>query len=103
MTDPCCSLSVIFCGFISHLIGSETINIQESFSSVHSCPLRSRLSRENRTSKFEQTAVLITSLAKLGQLISQISGLLHEANIKIFVVCSNYAILSKERRQALSI
>ena len=35
VTDPCCSLSVIFCGFISHLIGRETINIPEIFSSVH--------------------------------------------------------------------
>ena len=23
VTDPCCGLSVIFCGFISHLIGHE--------------------------------------------------------------------------------
>ena len=35
VTDPCCGLSVIFCGFISHLIGRETINIPEIFSSVH--------------------------------------------------------------------
>ena len=35
MTDPCCGLSVIFCGFISHLIGRETINIPEIFSGVH--------------------------------------------------------------------
>ena len=34
MTDPCCGLSVIFCGFILHLIGHETINIPEIFSSV---------------------------------------------------------------------
>ena len=27
VTDPCCGLSVIFCSFISHLIGHETINI----------------------------------------------------------------------------
>ena len=32
---PYCGLSVIFCGFISHLIGRETINIPEIFSSVH--------------------------------------------------------------------
>ena len=31
VTDPCCGLSVIFCGFISHLIGRETINIPENF------------------------------------------------------------------------
>ena len=30
-TDPSCGLSIIFCGFISHLIGRET----EIFSSVH--------------------------------------------------------------------
>ena len=36
VTDPCCGLSVIFCGFISHLIGRETINIPEIFSGVHS-------------------------------------------------------------------
>ena len=30
-----CGLSVIFCGFISHLIGRETINIPEIFSGVH--------------------------------------------------------------------
>ena len=35
VTDPCCGLSVIFCGFILHLIGRETINIPEIFSSVH--------------------------------------------------------------------
>ena len=34
-TDPCCSLSVIFCSFISHLIGLETINIPEIVSGVH--------------------------------------------------------------------
>ena len=28
-------LAVIFCGFISHLIGRETINIPEIFSGVH--------------------------------------------------------------------
>ena len=35
VTDPCCGLSVIFCGFISHLIGREKINIPEIFSGVH--------------------------------------------------------------------
>ena len=35
VTDPCCGLSVIFCGFISHLIGRKTINIPEVFSGVH--------------------------------------------------------------------
>ena len=39
--DPWCSLSVIFCGFVSHLIGHETINIPTrnycSFSVVHCC------------------------------------------------------------------
>ena len=35
VTDPCCGLSVIFCGFISHLIGRETINIPEIFSGFH--------------------------------------------------------------------
>ena len=33
--NPFCSLSVIFRGFISHLIGRETINIPEIFSGVH--------------------------------------------------------------------
>ena len=33
MTNQCCGLSVIFCGFISLLIGRETINIPEIFSS----------------------------------------------------------------------
>ena len=33
--NPFCGLSVIFCGFISHLIGHETINIPEIFSGVH--------------------------------------------------------------------
>ena len=31
MTNPCCGLAVIFCGFISHLIGRETINIPEIY------------------------------------------------------------------------
>ena len=35
MINPFCGLSVIFCGFISHLIGRETINIPEIFSGVH--------------------------------------------------------------------
>ena len=35
VTYPCCGLSVIVCGLISHLIGRETINIQEIFSGVH--------------------------------------------------------------------
>ena len=35
VTYSCCGLSVIFWGFISHLIGRETINIPEIFSSVH--------------------------------------------------------------------
>ena len=35
VTDPCCGLSVIFCGFISHLIGCETINIPEIFWAVY--------------------------------------------------------------------
>ena len=35
VTNQCCGLALIFCGFISHVIGHETINIPESFSSVH--------------------------------------------------------------------
>ena len=35
VTEPCCGLSVIFSGFISDLIGRETINIPEIFSGVH--------------------------------------------------------------------
>ena len=35
VTDACCGLSVIFCGFILHLIGRETINIPEIVSGVH--------------------------------------------------------------------
>ena len=35
MINPFCGLLVIFCGFISHLIGRETINIPEVFSGVH--------------------------------------------------------------------
>ena len=35
MTNRCCGLAVIFCGFISHLIGREKINIPEIFSGVH--------------------------------------------------------------------
>ena len=33
--NPFCSLSVIFCGSMSHLISRETINIPEIFSGVH--------------------------------------------------------------------
>ena len=33
--NPFCGLSIISCGFISHLIGHETINIPEIFSGVH--------------------------------------------------------------------
>ena len=35
VTNQCCGLAVIFCGFISHLIGRKTINITEIFPSVH--------------------------------------------------------------------
>ena len=35
VTDPCRCLSIIFCSFISHLIGHKTINIPEIFSGVH--------------------------------------------------------------------
>ena len=35
VTEPYCGLSVIFCGFISDLIGHEKINIPEIFSGVH--------------------------------------------------------------------
>ena len=35
MTNQCCGLAVIFCGFIVHLIGHETMNIPEIFSGVH--------------------------------------------------------------------
>ena len=35
MTNQCCGLAVIFCGFISHLIRRQTINIPEIFSGVH--------------------------------------------------------------------
>ena len=34
VTDPCCGLLVILCGFILHVIGRET-NIPEVFSSIH--------------------------------------------------------------------
>ena len=33
--NPFCGLSIIFCGFISHLIGREAINIPEIFSGIH--------------------------------------------------------------------
>ena len=35
VTNPCCGLAVIFCGFISHLISCKTINMPEIFSGVH--------------------------------------------------------------------
>ena len=35
VTNACCGLAVIFCGFILLLIGRETINIPEIFSGVH--------------------------------------------------------------------
>ena len=35
VTNPCCGVLVIFCVFISHLIGYKTINIPEIFSGVH--------------------------------------------------------------------
>ena len=35
VTNPRCGLAVIFCGFISLLIGRETINIPEILSGVH--------------------------------------------------------------------
>ena len=34
-TNACSGLAVIFCGFISLLIGRETINVPEIFSGVH--------------------------------------------------------------------
>ena len=69
VTYSCCRLSVIFRGFISHLIGHETINIPEIFSGVHSfmgktvtniC-LRSKASRAHmlvlRTSNFQGATI----------------------------------------------
>ena len=35
VANQCCGLAVVFCSFISHLIGRETINIPEIFSGVH--------------------------------------------------------------------
>ena len=35
VTNPCCGLAVVFCSFISLLIGYNTINIPEIFSRVH--------------------------------------------------------------------
>ena len=35
MTNQCCGLAVIFCGFIALLIGRETMNIPDIFSGVH--------------------------------------------------------------------
>jgi len=35
VTNSCCGLPVIFCGFILLLIGPETINISEIFFGVH--------------------------------------------------------------------
>jgi len=35
VTNAGCGLAVIFCGFISLLIGRETINIPDIFSGVH--------------------------------------------------------------------
>ena len=35
MTNACCGLAVIFCRFISLLIGRETINIPEILTGVH--------------------------------------------------------------------
>ena len=34
VTNQCCGLAVILCGFISHLIGRETINNPENFSGL---------------------------------------------------------------------
>ena len=36
MTNACCGLAAIVCGFISLRIGRETINIPDIFSGVHS-------------------------------------------------------------------
>jgi len=35
VNNPCCGLAVNFCGFISLLIGCETINIPEIYFGVH--------------------------------------------------------------------
>ena len=35
LTNLCCGLAVIFCGFISHLIVHKTMNIPEILSGVH--------------------------------------------------------------------
>jgi len=35
VTNACCGLAVIFCGFISLMIGRKTINIPEIFSGFH--------------------------------------------------------------------
>ena len=70
MTNPCCGLTVIFCGFILHLIGRETINIPEIFSNVHGFTGKTvKLTLTNKTlhstfrvvivAQYLQTAIII--------------------------------------------
>ena len=64
MTNPCCGLAVIFCGFISHLIGHKTINIPEIFSRVHSFTGKAELSKLDTFT----LQTLIGSIKKQGSL-----------------------------------
>ena len=54
------SLLVIFCSFISHLIGCETINIPEIFSDIHSFTGKTVMAKKN----FFQSLSYSTSLIK---------------------------------------
>ena len=47
--NACCGLAVIFCGFISLLIGRETINIPEIFSGFHGFTGKTKICQEETT------------------------------------------------------
>ena len=69
MTDPYCGLAVIFCGFISHVIGRETINIPKIFSGVHG--FTGKIVKHQANTKYNINTMLFILLAMPG--IFQIS------------------------------
>ena len=48
VTNASCGLAVILCGFISLLIGRETINIPEIFSGVHGFTGKTVIIKDNK-------------------------------------------------------
>ena len=92
VTDPCCGLSVIFCGFISHLIGRETINIPEIFSGIHGFTGKTVILSDGGSPGQTPTSDLIESTEKVfhqASLISLRSRIVYKYSLS-YPLCSHF-------------